>query len=88
MGSFVHASYQHRMGFLGNPMLMWRLRRLHRGLGRGLLLFSSAQILLGIDTTGYNLLNAEYGIGFLIYVAIAWASVIVLESIGEIIINI
>ena len=39
MGTFVHSSYQHRLGYIGNPMVMWRLRRLHRALGRGLLDF-------------------------------------------------
>ena len=79
LGSFVHGAFQHRAGFLGNPILMWKLRKFHRALGKALLLFATCQIILGIDTLCSCVLNSSYGIGFIIYSVIAWLSVLVLE---------
>jgi hypothetical protein len=80
LGSFTHGASQHRLGYIGNPVVMWRLRKLHRALGKALLMFSTAQIILGIDEhTGLRVLSNGFGIGFLIYAVIAWASVLFLE---------
>eukprot|EP00943_MAST-04B_sp_MAST-4B-sp1_P002130 g2130.t1 len=79
LGSFVHGAFQHRGGFIGNPILMWKLRKFHRALGKALLVFATCQIILGIDTLCSCVLNSSYGIGFIIYSIIAWLSVLVLE---------
>ena len=31
---FCASAYQHRLGYVGNPMAMWRLRKMHRALAR------------------------------------------------------
>ena len=76
----MHSAYQHRLGYVGNPMAMWRLRKMHRALGKALLLFSFAQIVLGIDTySGMKMLDTDVGIAFVSYATITWAAIFFLE---------
>ena len=79
VGTFVHASHQHRMGFVANPVLATRLRRFHRALGKALLVYATAQIALGIDSMCACVLESEVGISFVVYSVILWASVLIME---------
>ena len=81
VGTLVHGAHQHRLGFIGKPILMWKFRKFHRALGKALLVYATAQIALGIDALSGDgsTLNSGVGIAFITYSIMAWAGVLVYE---------
>ena len=78
MGTIAHASFIHQCGIrVTCHSLIHYVRTIHRSLGKLLLVCATAQIMLGLQW--YDPAVTLLTHGFIVYAAIAWCSILVLE---------